>query len=136
MKLWASKLTGLVGLTATLTCATEVVASDIPKPPPQSAPQILGGARLYQQQCASCHGAQGQGARSFPRPIWGPASNIGKFGTAQGLFEYVQLMMPFDNPSKLKDGDKTAIVAYMLVRNGTLKPPVTLPLGGNQVAIK
>jgi hypothetical protein len=72
----------------------------------------------------------------FPRPIWGPGHDIGKFGTAKGLFEYVQMLMPFDNPAKIDDAAKTAIVAYMLVRNGNLKPDGSVPSGGDQTAIK
>ena len=72
----------------------------------------------------------------FPHPIWGPGHDIAKFGHAKGLFEYLQLMMPFDDPSKLNDSQKTAIVAYMLVQNGTLRPGANLPLGGDLSAIK
>ena len=65
-----------------------------------------------------------------------PRSGSLKFGNAKGLFEYMQLLMPFDNPAKIDDAAKTAIVAYMLVRNGNLKPGESVPSGGNQTAIK
>jgi hypothetical protein len=83
-----------------------------------------------------CHGAKGRDASVFPRPIWGPGHDIGKFGTAKGLFEYLQMLMPFDNPAKIDDDAKTAIVAYMLVRNGDMKAGVAIPRGGNQTGIK
>jgi cytochrome c len=111
-------------------------AQDAPAPPPGASPQVLQGARLYQENCALCHGPKGRDASVFPRPIWGPGHDIGKFGSAKGLFEYVQLLMPFDNPAKIDDAAKTAIVAYMLVRNGNLKPDVTVPRGGDQTVIK
>ena len=44
--------------------------------------------------------------------------------------------MPFDNPAKIDDDAKTAIVAYMLVRNGDLKAGMAIPRGGNQTGIK
>jgi len=94
------------------------------------------GAQLYQKNCALCHGAKGRDATVFPRPIWGAGHDIGKFANAKGLFEYVQLLMPFDDPTKIDDAGKTAIVGYMLVRNGSLKADQTLPLGGNQVPIQ
>ncbi len=72
----------------------------------------------------------------FPRPIWGPGHDIGKFGTAKGLFEYLQMLMPFDDPAKLDDRQKTAVTAYMLVRNGTLPADATLPVGGNATPIR
>ena len=112
------------------------VAQDVPAPPASASAQVLSGAQLYQQHCALCHGAKGRDASVFPRPIWGPGHDIGKFGTAKGLFEYLQMLMPFDNPAKIDDDAKTAIVAYMLVRNGNLKPDGSVPSGGDQTAIK
>ena len=111
-------------------------AQEAPAPPAGASAQVLSGAALYQQHCALCHGAKGRDATVFPRPIWGPGHDIGKFGNAKGLFEYMQLLMPFDNPAKIDDAAKTAIVAYMLVRNGNLKPGESVPSGGNQTAIK
>ena len=111
-------------------------AQEAPAPPAGASAQVLSGATLYQQHCALCHGAKGRDATVFPRPIWGPGHDIGKFGNAKGLFEYVQLLMPFDNPAKIDDAAKTAILAYVLVRNGNLKPGESVPSGGNQTAIK
>jgi len=122
----------LQGLTAPWAAASQ----DAPPPPAGASPQVLEGARLYQQHCALCHGATGRDASVFPRPIWGAGHDIGKFGTAKGLFEYLQLLMPFDNPAKIDDASKTAIVAYMLVRNGSLKPDASVPRGGDQTGIK
>jgi mono/diheme cytochrome c family protein len=106
------------------------------EPPTGASEQVRTGAKLYQENCALCHGAKGRDASVFPRPIWGAGHDIAKFGNAKGLFEYLQLLMPFDNPAKVSDAGKTAIVAYMLVRNGNLKAEETLPLGGSQAAIK
>lgn len=97
---------------------------------------MLAGAKLYQQQCALCHGATGRDASVFPRPIWGPGHDLAKFGNAKGLFDYVQLLMPFDDPAKIDDTAKTAIIAYLLVRNGDLNADATVPTGGDQTAIK
>lgn len=115
-----------------------LVAQQAPVPPPPAgaSAQVLKGATLYQQNCALCHGVKGRDATVFPRPIWGAGHDIGKFSNAKGLFEYMQMLMPFDNPAKIDDADKTAIIAYMLVRNGSLKAEESLPVGGNQAAIK
>ena len=121
---------------AVLMMSAPASAQDAPAPPAGASAQVLGGAKLFQQHCALCHGPRGRDATVFPRPIWGPGHDIGKFGNAKGLFEYLQLLMPFDNPAKIDDTAKTAIVAYMLVRNGNLKAADTLPAGGNQMAIK
>lgn len=108
----------------------------VPPPPAGASAQVLRGAVLYQQNCALCHGAKGRDATVFPRPIWGAGHDIGKFNNAKGLFEYMQMLMPFDNPAKIDDAAKTAIIAYMMVRNGSLKAEESLPVGGNQAAIK
>jgi cytochrome c len=119
-----------------LTHSTSGFAQDVPTPPSGASAQVLMGAQLYQQNCALCHGAKGRDATAFPRPIWGAGHDIGKFSNAKGLFEYLQMLMPFDDPAKVDDAGKTAIVGYMLVRNGSLKADQTLPLGGNQVPIQ
>jgi mono/diheme cytochrome c family protein len=132
------KLAILTALLLSGVAATSALAqaSSAPPPPPGASEQVSQGGRLYQQNCALCHGAGGRDATVFPRPIWGPGHDIAKFGTAKGLFEYLQLMMPFDDPSKIDDTQKTAIVTYMLVRNGNLPAASVLPTGGNAAVIK
>ncbi len=135
MKSWKLKAAFLTAATIqTSVCLAQ--AADVPPPPAGASAQVLQGAKLYQQNCALCHGAKGRDAVVFPRPIWGAGHDIGKFNNAKGLFEYMQMLMPFDNPAKIDDAAKTAIVAYMLVRNGNLKASESLPVGGNQAAIK
>lgn len=126
----------LLTLAAGAALSFDAPAQEVPAPPAGASAQVLQGAQLYQQHCALCHGAKGRDASVFPRPIWGQGHDIGKFGNAKGLFEYVQLLMPFDNPAKIDDAAKTAVVAYMLVRNGSVKPGVTVPNGGDGTAIK
>lgn len=113
-----------------------VSAQNAPPPPDGASAQVLQGAKLYQQNCASCHGVGGRDASVFPRPIWGPGHDIAKFSTTRGLFEYLQMLMPFDDPARVDDAGKTAITSYMLVRNGILLATETLPLGGDEKAIK
>ncbi len=112
------------------------LAQQAPSPPAGASEQVIKGAALFQQNCALCHGPAGRDAIPFPRPIWGPGHDLGKFNNAKGLFEYLQMLMPFDNPAKIDDSAKSAIVAYMLVRNGNLKASESLPVGGNLTAIK
>jgi mono/diheme cytochrome c family protein len=124
-----------VAAVGALACSA-AVAQEVPAPPAGASEQVLSGSRLYQQHCALCHGPKGRDANVFPRPIWGPGHDIAKFGTAKGLFEYLQMLMPFDNPAKIDDTAKTAILAYMLVRNGNVKANVSMPRGGDQTGIK
>lgn len=130
-----SVLPAAVSLLLSWPLAVAAQAATPPVPSGASA-QVAEGARLFQQHCALCHGPSGRDATVFPRPIWGPGHDIAKFGTAKGLFDYLQLMMPFDDPSKLNDAQKTAVAAYMLVRNGNLTADVSLPNGGSGAPIK
>jgi mono/diheme cytochrome c family protein len=88
---------------------------------PAQAQQFEKGAQLYTEYCALCHGADGRGGQGFGTPIWGAQTQINKFVTAKGLFEYVQLIMPFDDPNKLNNEQKWAVLNYMLVNHGSLK---------------
>ena len=46
------------------------------------------------------------------------------------------MLMPFDDPYKISDSDKTSITAFLLVMNGDLPPNVSLPAGGDASPIK
>lgn len=102
----------------------------------ESTTQIKKGATLYAQHCASCHGVNGRDAAAFPHPIWGPGHSTAKFNNARGLFEYIQLLMPFDDPSKLNDEEKTSVVAYMLFQGNQMPGTKMLPVGGDDTVIK
>lgn len=84
----------------------------------QGGSQAVTGAALYKTHCALCHGEDGRGGQGFPRPVWGTGHDLNKFGSALGLFEYIQLTMPFDGPQKLDDKQKMTIVAFLLERIG------------------
>ncbi len=96
---------------------------------PALSPQVAEGQRLYAEYCAACHGADGRRGAGFQTPIWGERTQIGKFNDALGLFEYNQLMMPFDDPTRLADAQKLAITAYMLANHGAMASDATLDAG-------
>jgi S-disulfanyl-L-cysteine oxidoreductase SoxD len=96
---------------------------------PAMSPQIAEGERLYAENCAACHGEDGKRGAGFQTPIWGERTQIGKFNDALGLFEYNQLMMPFDDPTRLTDEQKWAIIAYMLANHGAIARNATLDAG-------
>ena len=104
-----------------------LVSAAIGQPAP--SPQIVEGQRLYAENCAACHGDDGRRGAGFQTPIWGERTQIQKFSNALGLFEYNQMMMPFDDPTRLTDEQKWAIVAYMLFNHGTIARDATLEAG-------
>lgn len=104
---------------------------------PAPSAQIAQGAALYAEHCSLCHGADGQRGAGFQTPIWGRGTQIAKFANAQGLFEYNQLLMPFDDPSKLTDEQKWAITAYILANHGALPRDQTLgPANAPSLAVR
>lgn len=67
--------------------------------------------------------------RRLPDPDLGRAHADQEVRNAQGLCEYNQMMMPFDDPSRLNDEQKWAIVAYMLMNRGAIGREATLDAG-------
>lgn len=90
------------------------------------ANQFEKGEKLYNENCAVCHGADGKGGQGYNTPIWGSGAQPSKFGSVQGLFEYIQLLMPFDDPTRVSDEEKWAILHFMLVSHGAMKADQTL----------
>ncbi|WP_439575700.1 c-type cytochrome [Phreatobacter sp.] len=87
----------------------------------QESAQVAQGRAHYVEHCQLCHGADGQRGEGYQTPIWGSGTQIAKFGNAQGLLDYMQLM-PFNDPSLLDETQKLAVVAFMLAQHGAIKP--------------
>jgi cytochrome c len=101
------------------------------------SPQFQQGAATFAETCAVCHGATGRGGAAYANPIWGQGAQLAKFGTAQGLFEYHQLLMPFDNPQRVSDELKWAVTLYVLANHGAVGNDTTLgPANAGSVRIR
>ncbi|MEA9601390.1 cytochrome c [Polynucleobacter sp. MG-28-Ekke-A2] len=91
--------------------------------PPGSGTAIIG-EKLYQQQCASCHGDQGQGGPAN-RLVGGgalntdkPVKTVGSFWPySTTIFDYVKRAMPHQSPQSLTDDQVYAATAYILYLN-------------------
>ena len=91
--------------------------------PPGSSTAIIG-EKLYQQQCASCHGDQGQGGVAN-RLVGGgslntnsPVKTVGSFWPySTAIFDYVKRAMPHQAPQSLTDDQVYAATAYILYLN-------------------
>lgn len=84
----------------------------------QSEPDRARGRSIYMSQCASCHGANGQGRRSGGRyavpPLWGEASyNVGagmaRLGPAAAFIKH---NMPLGN-ARLTERDALDVAAFV-----------------------
>jgi len=95
---------------------------------PPGSGTVSHGREVYEQQCASCHGANGEGAVG-DRLVGGqgtiatskPVRTVGSYWPyAPTLFDYIRRAMPQNAPQSLSDGDVYAVSAYILNLNGLL----------------
>jgi mono/diheme cytochrome c family protein len=80
--------------------------------------QAARGAPLFQQSCASCHGAALTGLGEAPALIG--AQFIGDFNglTVGDLFVRIRTTMPLSNPGSLTRDEYAALLAFVLKSNG------------------
>lgn len=110
---------------------------------PAGSGNATDGAALYQAQCSSCHGANGEGAAGNPP---GPAlvgrepregfgfgndpklvRTVGNYWPeATTLFDYIKRTMPLTAPGSLSDNQVYSLTAHLLVANEILPAGATL----------
>lgn len=116
----------------------DVGPSGVGLPPGSST--AISGEKLYQQQCASCHGDQGQGGVAN-RLVGGgalntdkPVKTVGSFWPySTTIFDYVKRTMPHQSPQSLTNDQVYAATAYILYLNKIIEKDAvmdakTLPL--------
>jgi mono/diheme cytochrome c family protein len=117
-------------LTALLLLAAPTLAA-------AQSPQYREGEKLFAETCAICHGPTGRGGAAYANPIWGQGAQLSKYSTAQGLFEYHQMLMPFDNPTRVSDELKWAVTLYVLAQHGAMPNDATLgPQNAREIGIR
>lgn len=102
-------------------------------PPPTLPPQIVksparsfagGGKTIFANICARCHGARGQGL--VGPAIIGTNANLRKFNTAQGLYNFISIAMPFDAPGSLSRREYLQAMSFLLIENGLIEPDTVI----------
>jgi mono/diheme cytochrome c family protein len=73
------------------------------------------GQAVYSNSCASCHGSPEKTGKA--PVLWGSAASLGKYNTAQGLFNYISTTMPFNSPGSLSRLQYQQVTMYLLVQN-------------------
>jgi mono/diheme cytochrome c family protein len=101
---------------------------------PAGSGSVSHGHEIFDQQCAACHGAKGeggvgdrlvggQGTIATPKPV----KTVGSFWPyAPTLFDYIRRAMPQNAPQSLGNDDVYAVSAYILNMNGLLPADATL----------
>jgi mono/diheme cytochrome c family protein len=95
---------------------------------PPGSGSVSHGREVFDQQCAACHGANGeggvgdrlvggQGTLATPNPV----KTVGSYWPfAPTLFDYIRRAMPQNAPESLSNDDVYAVSAYILHLNGLL----------------
>ncbi|MGY3528179.1 c-type cytochrome [Bradyrhizobium sp. USDA 4452] len=93
---------------------------------PPGSGSVERGRTVFAEQCAACHGDNGQGAvgdrlvggqgsLASPKPI----RTVGSYWPyAPTLFDYIRRAMPQNAPQSLSNEDVYAVSAYILSLNG------------------
>src|SRR5258706_3010416 len=101
---------------------------------PAGSGSVSHGHEVFDQQCAACHGAKGeggigdrlfggQGTLATPNPV----RTVGSYWPyAPTLFDYIRRAMPQNAPQSLSNEDVYAVSAYILNLNGLLPADGTL----------
>src|ERR1700752_670992 len=101
---------------------------------PPGSGSVSHGSEVFNQQCAACHGARGeggigdrlvggQGTLATPNPV----RTVGSYWpSAPTLFDYIRRAMPQNAPQSLSNDDVYAVSAYILNLNGRLPADAAL----------
>jgi len=101
---------------------------------PPGSGSVDHGREVFDQQCAACHGAKGEGGVG-DRLVGGqgtlatpdPVKTVGSYWPyAPTLFDYIRRAMPQNAPESLSNDDVYAVSAYILHLNGLLPAGATL----------
>jgi cytochrome c len=101
---------------------------------PPGSGSVRHGREVFDQQCAACHGAKGEGGVG-DRLVGGqgtlttldPVKTVGSYWPyAPTLFDYIRRAMPQNAPESLSNDDVYAVSAYILNLNGLLPAEATL----------
>ena len=94
---------------------------------PEGSGTAAQGQAVYQQKCAACHGAAGEGASGSPALVGGsvsttpPLLTVGSYWPhASTLFDYVRRAMPPTAPKSLSNTEVYQVTAYVLHLHGVI----------------
>ena len=109
-------------------------------------PTPVNGEKIYKQQCALCHGADGKGQKFSQRagymfpPLWGSdsANRAAGMSTIKNCAQFVKANMPLGKGWTLGDMESWDVCTYIWLQNRPWDPrfgwyfnTFSSPLGGN-----
>lgn len=100
---------------------------------PSGSGTAAQGKEVYIQQCAACHGLEGQGGAGVPGLVGGSTTSrpalltVGSYWPyTSTLYDYVRRAMPPTAPKSLSDTQVYQVVAYILHLNGLVDEDVVV----------
>ena len=105
---------------------------------PKGSGDATQGEKVFSVQCASCHGAKGEGLKWDPNNGAFPAligkstdlkkgKNLGSFWPyASTLYDYINRAMPITTPGSLTSNEVYSLTAFILAKNGLIKEDMVL----------
>lgn len=100
---------------------------------PEGSGTAAQGQAVYDQQCAVCHGAQGEGTQGVPALAGGSLTGTPVLMTAGSywpyastLYDYIRRAMPPTAPKSLSNTEVYQVVAYVLNLSGIVERDVVL----------
>lgn len=132
---------------------------------PPDATQLEYGAEVYRLVCKACHGDKGQGLTDDWRAQWAPkdqncwqskchASNhppdgfympiapavvgppVQMFATAQDLYNYIHVSMPWHDRGSMTEKESWSVTAYILKINGVDPGPFLSSETASQIELR
>jgi PQQ-dependent dehydrogenase (methanol/ethanol family) len=80
--------------------------------------QATAGRTAYDTSCSACHAADLGGSNEAPQLAGGSFMSAWRVQTTSDLIDFIMKTMPANNPGSLNEATTSAIVAYILQRNG------------------
>jgi mono/diheme cytochrome c family protein len=108
------KLTGFAAAGLLLSAAQAVAATP---PALYTSAQAAAGAAVFAQSCAMCHGANLQGGAG-PTLLGQSFASASNNRTIGSLFSIIAYKMPLGSVGSLTHDQYTAVMAYILTKNG------------------
>jgi mono/diheme cytochrome c family protein len=97
---------------------------------PEGQGAATEGEAVYKNQCASCHGPNGEGQPQGPQLVGGigslasanPVRTVGSYWPyATSVWDYIHRAMPLNQPGSLSANDTYAVTAFLLQRNDIIQ---------------
>lgn len=102
---------------------------------PDGSGSVEDGEYLYEEKCANCHGAFGEGTGRHPVLAGGqgslqdarPNKTVGSYWAhTSTLYDYIYRAMPFTQPESLSPDETYALTAYVLYLNDLVEDDFVL----------